>query len=137
MISLLYRLADRVRRRVRGAASIDCGRLGEDLAHRFLRRQGCTVVARNFRPRSGGVEIDLIAWQGPALLFVEVKTRATGDFGPPDRAVDLEKQIYVIRAARDYTRRAGIEWNQVRFDIIGVTLGHSPRIDWIEDAFRD
>ena len=137
MISLLYRAADALRRRARasdGAAAQ--GRLGEDLAHRYLRRHGCTIVARNHRPRAGGVELDIVAWDGARLAIVEVKARASEEFGAPDRAVDLDKQGYVIRAARDYARRAGVEWERVRFDVISVVLGRPPRIEWTRDAFR-
>ena len=127
MMGLLYRAADAFRRRaLRG----DHGRIGEDLAHRYLRRHGCTIVARNYRPPYGGVEIDLVAWHGKTLVFVEVKTRAGEDFGTPDRAVDREKRTYVERAARDYARRAGVNWEKTRFDIVGVILEKPPRI-WI------
>ncbi len=133
MIGLLYRGADALRRRLfRG----NHGRAGEDLAHRWLRRHGCTVVARNYRPPSGHGEIDLVAWHGGNLVFVEVKTRATGEFGEPDRAVDAEKRRNLQRAARDYARRAGVEWEQTRFDIVSVVLATPPRIEWLRDAFR-
>jgi putative endonuclease len=132
VLSLIYRAADALRRRSPGA---DHGRLGEDLAHRYLRRRGCTIVARNYRPRSGAGEIDLVAWQGETLVFVEVKTRATAEFGQPDRAVDAEKRQHLTRAARDYARRAGVGWDRTRFDIVAVVL--SPRnIAWTRDAFR-
>jgi putative endonuclease len=133
MMGLLYRAADAFRRRaLRG----DHGRIGEDLAHRYLRRHGCTIVARNYRPPYGGVEIDLVAWHGKTLVFVEVKTRAGEDFGTPDRAVDREKRTYVERAARDYARRAGVDWKTTRFDIVGVILEKPPRIEWIRNAWR-
>jgi putative endonuclease len=133
VIGLLYRAADALRRR---ALRDDHGRIGEDLAHRYLRRQGCTIVARNYRPPYGGVEIDLVAWHGNTLVFVEVKTRAAADFGTPDRAVDREKRTYVERAARDYARRAGVNWEKTRFDIVGVILEEEPRIEWIRNAWR-
>jgi putative endonuclease len=134
MVGLLYRAADALRRRgLRG----NVGRIGEDLAHRYLRRHGCTVVARNYRPPYGGVELDLVAWHGDTLAFVEVKTRAVEDFGTPDRAVDREKQTHVERAARDYARRAGVEWDKTRFDIVGVILEKPPRIEWIRNAWRN
>lgn len=132
MLSPLYRLADALRRR---SLAADHGRLGEDLAHRYLRRQGCIVVAHNYRPRSGAGEIDLVAWHGEKLVFVEVKTRASAAFGSPDRAVDAEKQHHLNRAARDYARRAGVNWDQTRFDIVAVVLS-PPHIEWIRDAFR-
>ena len=132
MIGLLYHAADRLRRRLGPA---DHGRLGEDLAHRYLQRRGCTIVARRYRPRAGGGEIDLVAWQGETLVFVEVKTRATAEFGMPDRAVDAEKERYLRRAGRDYARRAGIDWSQVRFDIVSIVLTDPPLIEWYPDAF--
>jgi len=106
MISFLYRAADAIRRRT---YRNDHGRIGEDLAHRYLRGHGCTIVARNYRPPSGFVEIDLIAWHSQTLVFVEVKTRATEDFGPPESAVDSEKRAYIERAARDYAGRARVD----------------------------
>ena len=113
MLSLLYRLSDSLRHRARmRRAPIDMarGRHGEDLAHRFLRRQGYTIVARNFRTRNGAGEIDLVASESDYLVFVEVKARATDQFGTPDRAVDWEKQGHLERAAREYARRAEVEW---------------------------
>jgi putative endonuclease len=132
VLNLLYRAADALRRRsLRG----DYGRIGEDIAHRYLRRHGCQVVARNYRPRSGVGEIDVVAWHGETLVFVEVKTRSDAEFGAPDRAVDAEKQERILRGARDYARRAGVEWGHTRFDIVSVTLGKPTRIDWLRDAF--
>jgi putative endonuclease len=109
--------------------------MGEDVAHRFLRDHGCTVVARNYRTPSGSAEIDLVAWQGEILVFVEVKTRATAEFGEPERAVDEEKQNHILRAAADYARRANIDWSHTRFDIVSIVLGRPVRIDWIREAF--
>ncbi len=132
MIRLIYRAADAIRRRLRWA---DHGQAGEDLAHRYLQRQGCTIVARRYRPRAGGGEIDLVAWDRNTLVFVEVKTRASAEFGAPERAVDREKEGYLRHAARDYARRAGVDWPMVRFDIVSVILGDPPRVEWIRDAF--
>jgi putative endonuclease len=132
MLGLIYRAADSLRRRLLPA---DHGRLGEDLAHRYLRRQGCTIVARRYRPRSGAGEIDLVARHGETLVFVEVKTRATAEFGTPDRAVDAEKEGYLRRAGRDYARRAAVDWSQVRFDIVSIVLTEPPLIEWYPDAF--
>ena len=110
------------------------GRRGEDLAHRFLRRQGFCVVARNYRSRCG-YEIDLVARDKDALVFVEVKSRATDEFGTPDRAVDPEKQAHIERAAREYARRAGVDWGIVRFDIVNVLLTRPPQVELLRDAF--
>jgi putative endonuclease len=132
MLGPLYRVCDTLRRRSLPANS---GQFGEDLAHRYLRGRGCTVVARNYRPPSGNGEVDLVVWHSGKLVFVEVKTRETAEFGEPDRAVDAEKQQHLTRAARDYARRVGVEWPQVRFDIVAVVLAPR-RIDWLLDTFH-
>ena len=133
MLGLLYRAADGLRRR---ASARDHGRTGEDLAHRYLRSRGCTIVARNYRPRSGMGEIDLVAWHRDTLVFVEVKTRTSADFGAPETAVDSEKRARITRAARDYARRAGADWQHTRFDVVSIVLSHPPAIEWQRDAFR-
>jgi putative endonuclease len=132
MISLLYRAADRIRRR---RYLDNHGRIGEDMAHRYLQAYGCVVVARNYRPLSGAGEIDLVVWDGPTLAFVEVKTRATEEFGSPESAVDAEKRRRIDRAARDYVRRREIPWRDTRFDIVSIVLDPAPRIEWLRDAF--
>lgn len=132
MMGWLYRAAGVLRRR---AMAGDSGRIGEDLAHRHLRRHGCTIVARNYRTRSGSGEIDIVAWQGETLVFVEVKTRDSREFGAPGRAVDADKEQHLRTAAGDYARRAGIEWVRTRFDVVSVVLD-PPGIEWIRGAFR-
>jgi len=132
MLGLLYRAADALRRR---AKPQDRGRIGEDMAHRYLRRHGCTIVARNYSPRSGAGEIDLIAWHGPKLAFIEVKTRASEEHGEPESAVDTEKHARIERAARDYARRTGVDWQHIRFDVVSIVLDSPPRLEWRRDAF--
>jgi putative endonuclease len=138
MLGWLYRVGDTLRdRRRRQAWDPDqaAGRRGEDLAHRFLQQQGMVVVARNYRTRSGSGELDLVAWDGETLVFVEVKTRATEEFGSPDRAVDDAKRDRLMRAAREYVRRAGADWRRVRFDIVNVVLRPRPAITLLRDVF--
>src|SRR5215475_8633611 len=130
---MLYRAADRIRRR-RYAGNH--GRVGEDLAHRHLRRQGCIIVARNYRPPATPGEIDLVAWEADRLVFVEVKTRTSEDFGAPDAAVDHEKRRRLLWAAMEYARRANVPWEKTRFDIVSVLLNDESKIQWQRDAFR-
>src|SRR6185437_15717765 len=98
---ILWKLSDKVRqarenKRLNSSAAL--GRKGEDLAHRYLRYAGYRVVARNYRPGQDS-EIDIVARDGGKLVFVEVKTRTSADFGSPDRAIDREKQRHILRAA--------------------------------------
>lgn len=137
-MKFLYRLFDafRDRRRMRTwNPDLARGRRGEDLAHRYLQCRGFTVVARNFRTRNGSGEIDLIGWDKSELVFVEVKSRQTEDFGSPDRAVDAEKQRNVLRAASEYLHRIGADWNIARFDVVNVIFGPPVAIRHVEDAF--
>src|SRR5689334_7178401 len=119
--AVLDRLRD-VRRRRLWNPDLAAGRRGEDLAHRFLRKQGYVIVARNYRLSSGEAEADLIAREGEDLVIVEVKTRANDDYGPPERAVGPEKQRHLIRVAREYARKTNTPWEHVRFDIVAVVL---------------
>ena len=126
--SRLYRIADGLRY----LKHADIGRHGEDLAHRWLRAKGFRVVARNWRPPQGGGEVDIIAWEGDCLVFIEVKTRATDLWAAPERDVDHEKMQALRRAARDYIRRANADATRVRFDAISIT---ARRIEHLRDAF--
>ncbi len=135
---LLWKLSDcarQFRQRQTLSPQAALGKRGEDLAHRYLRSCGYTVVARNYRPAGGEVEADIVARQGEIIVFVEVKSRASGDFGSPDRAVGTDKQKNIARAARAYATRAAIDWSQVRFDIISVVFTDPPSVTHLKDAF--
>jgi putative endonuclease len=137
---LLWKLSDAARQfRERRTLSPDAalGRRGEDLAHRYLRNAGFTVVARNYRPSEGDAEVDIIARDGDIIVFVEVKSRSSNDFGSPERAIDSEKRKHIVRAARSYATRAGIAWNQVRFDTISIVFTAPPSLVHQQDAFFD
>ena len=112
------------------------GRRGEDLAHRFLRRQGFVIVARNYRLSSGEAEADLIAREGEDLVIVEVKTRASAEYGPPESAVDPEKQRHLIRVGREYARKTDTAWERVRFDVVSIVMREPPEITLLRGAFR-
>jgi putative endonuclease len=124
----LYRIADGLRYRKHG----NLGQHGEDLAHRHLRRNGFIVVARNWRPPQGGGEIDIVAWEGDSLVFIEVKTRASAEWSAPERDIDGEKIHALRRAARDYVRRSGADDSRVRFDAIAIT---GNKLVHLRDAF--
>ena len=118
------------------SADLATGRRGEDLAHRYLKSKGFTIVARNYRLSAGDAEADVIGWQGDELVFVEVKTRQSGEYGPPDRAVGEEKRQHLRRVAREYVRKTNTPWDQVRFDVVSVILADPPEVEWLPGAFK-
>ena len=137
MMGGIYRLADKLRNRLRKrrwAEDQATGRRGEDIAHRFLQRAGFLIVARNYRMATGTGEIDLVGWEDDRLVIVEVKARHTDDYGAPDRAIGLEKKQSLLRAARDYARRAEAPWDTVRFDVVNVLLTTPPSVTHFRDV---
>jgi putative endonuclease len=96
------------------------GDRGEDAAAKFLRRRGYKVLVRKFR--SGKAEVDIVARHNEWLVFVEVKTRRTEQFGMPSEAVEREKRRNLSKAAMDYLRMLGNPRIHFRFDIVEVVL---------------
>ena len=125
-MSVVPKLQAKERRRI--------GALGEDLALRFLLRGGYFPYARNYRCRFG--EIDIIAWDGPILCFVEVRTRETAAFGGPLESIGRGKIQRVVRAARDFLSHWLGPLPQLRFDAVGIVLGDSPEITLVQGAFE-
>ncbi|MDD9826774.1 MAG: YraN family protein [Deltaproteobacteria bacterium] len=98
------------------------GALGEELAARYLAREGYRIVARNVR--AGGVELDLVVERGRICAFVEVKTRRSRSHGPPEAAVDARKQQRLARGAAAWLREQRVRRaRRVRFDVIAVEPG--------------
>jgi putative endonuclease len=94
------------------------GAEGERVAERFLRRHRYTILARNYRCSAG--EVDLIALDGSAVVFIEVKTRTQPGFGSPLEAVDQRKQRQILRAAQYYLAEHRLHDRDARFDVVGV-----------------
>jgi putative endonuclease len=133
----LFELADPLRHRARKRHMTEdhaLGRRGEDLAHRLLQRAGMIVVDRNYRMASGAGEVDLVAWDGDALVFVEVKSRQTAEYGSPDRAIGPDKHASLIRTAREYARHAEVPWQKVRFDVVNVVFSTPPELTHLRDV---
>jgi putative endonuclease len=134
----LDRIAARRGRGTATAAHLVVGEDGEDAAHFYLRRKEYTVVARRWSAGNVPGDLDLIAWQGPMLCFVEVKTRTARDMTPAEAAVDEHKRKTLRRLARQYIRQLpGDSSPQARFDVISVylTAGRKPEIAHFENAF--
>jgi len=133
LLTLLDRLRDK-RRRSLWSFHQATGRRGEDLAHRYLRRLGYVIVARNYRLSAGDAEADILAWDGDELVIVEVKTRESDAYGPPDRAIDEDKRRSLQRIAREYSRKSNTPESQIRCDVVGVILSTPPRIELFRNA---
>jgi len=111
---------------------------GEDAAYFYLRRKGYIVVARRWSSGDLPGDLDLIAWQGPMLCFVEVKTRTARDASPAEVAVDSHKRNILRRLARQYVRQLPqATAPPVRFDVISVYLvpGEKKEFVHFESAF--
>jgi len=104
------------------------GRDAEEAVAALLARRGCVVVARNVRLQRG--ELDLVAWRGGRLWFVEVKCRRRDDVGPPHRAVDARKRAALFAAAREYVHRARHrgDWGFLIASVIARDGGRRPEI---------
>jgi putative endonuclease len=123
------------------------GRRGETLALEHLEQAGYRIVAANFSLPIGrnrrdvvvNAELDIVAYDGPVLCFVEVKTRASDEFAPPQANVDLRKRRQIARAALAYRRMLGLVGVAYRYDVVTVVLADTerPRIQLIRDFWRD
>lgn len=114
----------------------DLGERGEALAWNFLRKQGYSLLEKNYRTRWG--EIDIVARQEGAVVFLEVKTRRNQLFGAPEEAVNWRKRQKLVQLAQGYLQTKGLENQPARFDILSVTwdgMGE-PSFSLITDAFR-
>src|SRR5204862_4137863 len=112
------------------AEHFELGARGEALAIELLEQKGYRIVAANFSLPIGRntrdvivtAEIDIVAYDGPTLCFIEVKTRASDEFAPPQVNVDLRKRRQIARAARGYRRMLGLMNAAYRYDVVTVVL---------------
>jgi putative endonuclease len=111
------------------------GKKGEAVARAFLERRGVRILAANYTCAAG--EIDLIGREREAILFIEVKTRTSEAFGPPQLAVHQRKQRQIVRTAQWFLAEQRMPEVACRFDVLAVTLmsDEPPRIQWVRDAF--
>ena len=122
---------------------IELGKLGEQYAAAYLEQLGYRLVAANFtlpvgRNLRGAVvnaEIDLVAYDHDTLCFIEVKTRASDWFAPPQASIDLRKQRQIARAAREYRRLFDLEDDPYRFDAVTIVLTDPPQIELLKNFF--
>jgi putative endonuclease len=110
------------------------GQAGEDRAAKFLAKQGYRILERNYRTRSG--EIDLIALHQGMIVFVEVKTRTSDAFGAPELAVTPQKQRRMIKAALGYIKYKKIHQVPCRFDVVAISAATEKEVELIQNAFE-
>ena len=109
---------------------------GEALAGKLLKKRGCKILKRNYVSKYG--EIDIVAYDKGTISFVEVKTRQSENYGPPELAVTKEKRKRIVRTALNYLTINRIEDTDCRFDVVSVLFkenDNNPNIELIESAF--
>lgn len=115
---------------------MNIAKIGESLAAKHLKARGCKILAQNYRAKRG--EIDLIVRDGEFIVFVEVKTRRSLQFGLPQEAVTIQKQRQISKVALAYLQAQNLLDTPCRFDVIAIHL--SPqlellKLEQIESAF--
>ena len=130
------------------AQHFELGARGEAMALEHLEHAGYRIVAANFSLPIGrntrnvvvNAEIDVVAYDGPTLCFIEVKTRASDEFASPQTNVDLRKRRQIARAARGYRRMFGQMKASYRYDVVTVVAKPNEsdaRIDLLKGFWTD
>ena len=113
--------------------NIEKGKLGEDMAVNYLLSKGYKILSRNYRYKTG--EIDIIARERDILVFLEVKARTSRNYGYAYEAVNKKKQEKIINTSHVYCSQYAYHNFQLRYDIIEVYLTREIKINHIIDAF--
>jgi putative endonuclease len=116
-------------------ARIAFGKSGEDLACKELERRGYAILARRHRCRGG--ELDIVARDGPTLVFVEVKARHGYAFGAAAEAVTAYKRHRIVRLALEYVMQHHLTGCPCRFDVVSIHMdANRSTIDVFQNAFH-
>jgi len=111
------------------------GKLGEQMAAAYLQEAGYQILERNYRCPFG--EIDIIAREDDTLVFVEVKSRRSENFGLPQLAVGPDKQRRISKISLYYLQSHRLDAENVRFDVVAILLRpENSSIELIKDAFE-
>jgi putative endonuclease len=117
-----------------GTEKKELGKKGEEIALRFLKKNGYRIIETNYSCKLG--EIDIVAREKDTLAFIEVKTRRSTTFGPPQLAVNFAKQMQISRAALCFLKEKRLGEVKARFDVVAILLGtKGEEIELIKDAF--
>jgi len=113
---------------------VNIGAYGQKLAENYLTSNGFTIIERNFRCRSG--EIDVVAWDDDYIAFIEVKYRRSLTHGYPREAVGYHKQKHIRRVASYYIMTKQLSNQDFRFDVLEIVdIDGNPEITLIKNAF--
>jgi len=116
------------------ATSKQSGNEGEELASRHLQRMGFQIIEMNFRFGHG--EIDIIARDGDVLVFCEVKTRKTDEYGDPAYAITPRKQQQIRKIAQGYLYEHEIKEHLCRFDVVTIQFKNgAAQVEYYRNAF--
>ncbi len=116
----------------------EIGREAEEIAARHLEDDGFVVLWRNVR--IGPLEVDLVAKKDDLVVIVEVRSRGAGSFEGPLASITREKRRLLLRASRGIWRgrlKKMDDVARVRIDVIAVTLGEAPAVEWIKGAITE
>jgi putative endonuclease len=112
----------------------DLGKKGEEVALQFLKKKGYRIIGKNYVCKMG--EMDIIATEKDTLVFIEVKTRTSTTFGPPQLAVNSKKQIQLSKVALNFLKEKRLEDVKARFDVVAILVRPKGEdIELIKDAF--
>ncbi len=111
------------------------GNRGEKIAANFLRKQGYRIIEKNYHNRLG--EIDIVAKEDESIVFVEVKTRRSTDFGLPEEALSYDKRRRLSKLALGYLAHRRIKDTNCRFDVVSILMDNNRanHIKLIKNAF--
>ena len=115
---------------------ISLGRAGEEYAAKYLQKRGFRIVERNFRCKLG--ELDIVARDGPFLVFTEVRTVAGNAFGSPQESITDKKKKKLRQVALFYAKFRNVGDTPMRFDVVAITAdasGSIKKLDHIVNAF--
>lgn len=112
----------------------EIGKYGENIACKYLEKNGYNILCRNFNTNNS--EIDIIAKDKDEIVFIEVKSRTSKQYGAPIESVNEFKKKHIISAAKYYIYKNSLENKNIRFDIIEVYINEKENlINHIKNVF--
>ncbi|OGI23585.1 MAG: YraN family protein [Candidatus Melainabacteria bacterium RIFOXYA12_FULL_32_12] len=117
-------------------SNIAKGKIGEDIAAKYLEKRGFKIIEKNWRYSRYG-EIDIIATDQKTLVFIEVKTRSTVNYGHPVESITKSKIDKIRTLAGAYlNENPDLKFKNYRFDAIGIILNKEPEIVYYKDIYQ-